>query len=241
MWKEHWIGSHLDLGSSPGDVFLCIKGVLKSWGHPLVAGETSITPPSPFSDSLLCAVLHRWALRDPPRRIFASEHAVLIGAGIGITPFASILQSIMYRWANSVLLPASWVRAPRHPLHSSSLYSFSFLSFHLSLSALLSLASPALPPSPFCVSSLPFLIEWTLPPHPCSLSPELFSGVLKSLAPNLQPLPPASPQAPEKKAYLPQLPALLDQRCPRQHEAPKSEYHLLQAGLQTFSPRHLLK
>ncbi|XP_076980063.1 NADPH oxidase 5 [Tamandua tetradactyla] len=31
------------------------------------------------------------------RRIFASEHAVLIGAGIGITPFASILQSIMYR------------------------------------------------------------------------------------------------------------------------------------------------
>lgn len=34
----------------------------------------------------------------PTRRIFTSEHAVLIGAGIGITPFASILQSIMYRW-----------------------------------------------------------------------------------------------------------------------------------------------
>uniref|UniRef100_A0A8C6CX69 NADPH oxidase 5 n=1 Tax=Moschus moschiferus TaxID=68415 RepID=A0A8C6CX69_MOSMO len=31
------------------------------------------------------------------RRIFASEHAVLIGAGIGVTPFASILQSILYR------------------------------------------------------------------------------------------------------------------------------------------------
>uniref|UniRef100_A0A8C9UTF7 NADPH oxidase 5 n=1 Tax=Spermophilus dauricus TaxID=99837 RepID=A0A8C9UTF7_SPEDA len=31
------------------------------------------------------------------RRIFASEHAVLVGAGIGITPFASILQSIMHR------------------------------------------------------------------------------------------------------------------------------------------------
>nr|XP_014703681.2 NADPH oxidase 5 [Equus asinus] len=31
------------------------------------------------------------------RRIFASEHAVLIGAGIGITPFASILQSIIHR------------------------------------------------------------------------------------------------------------------------------------------------
>uniref|UniRef100_A0A8V5HCB0 Uncharacterized protein n=1 Tax=Melopsittacus undulatus TaxID=13146 RepID=A0A8V5HCB0_MELUD len=34
----------------------------------------------------------------PTQRIFTSEHAVLIGAGIGITPFASILQSIMYRY-----------------------------------------------------------------------------------------------------------------------------------------------
>ncbi|MBN3281470.1 NOX5 oxidase, partial [Polyodon spathula] len=34
----------------------------------------------------------------PTSRIFTSEHAVLIGAGIGITPFASILQSIMYRY-----------------------------------------------------------------------------------------------------------------------------------------------
>ncbi|XP_064578554.1 NADPH oxidase 5 [Zonotrichia leucophrys gambelii] len=34
----------------------------------------------------------------PSRRIFTSEHAVLIGAGIGITPFASILQSIMIRY-----------------------------------------------------------------------------------------------------------------------------------------------
>ncbi|NWS20725.1 NOX5 oxidase, partial [Pachyramphus minor] len=34
----------------------------------------------------------------PTRRIFLSEHAVLIGAGIGITPFSSILQSIMYRY-----------------------------------------------------------------------------------------------------------------------------------------------
>uniref|UniRef100_A0A452U5B6 NADPH oxidase 5 n=1 Tax=Ursus maritimus TaxID=29073 RepID=A0A452U5B6_URSMA len=33
----------------------------------------------------------------PTPRIFASEHAVLIGAGIGITPFASILQSIVHR------------------------------------------------------------------------------------------------------------------------------------------------
>ncbi|XP_069766258.1 NADPH oxidase 5 [Narcine bancroftii] len=34
----------------------------------------------------------------PTRTIFTSQHAVLIGAGIGITPFASILQSIMYRY-----------------------------------------------------------------------------------------------------------------------------------------------
>ncbi|XP_057889602.1 NADPH oxidase 5 [Melospiza georgiana] len=34
----------------------------------------------------------------PSRRIFTSEHAVLIGAGIGITPCASILQSIMIRY-----------------------------------------------------------------------------------------------------------------------------------------------
>ncbi|XP_026094443.1 NADPH oxidase 5 [Carassius auratus] len=34
----------------------------------------------------------------PTRQIFTSEHAVLIGAGIGITPFASILQSIMCRY-----------------------------------------------------------------------------------------------------------------------------------------------
>ncbi|KAK6185049.1 hypothetical protein SNE40_007371 [Patella caerulea] len=32
------------------------------------------------------------------REIFQTEHAVLIGAGIGITPFASILQSIIYRF-----------------------------------------------------------------------------------------------------------------------------------------------
>ena len=31
------------------------------------------------------------------REIFDTEHAVLIGSGIGVTPFASILQSVMYR------------------------------------------------------------------------------------------------------------------------------------------------
>lgn len=33
----------------------------------------------------------------PSTRIFTVTHAVLIGAGIGVTPFASILQSVMMR------------------------------------------------------------------------------------------------------------------------------------------------
>lgn len=33
----------------------------------------------------------------PSSNIFESEHAVLVATGIGVTPFASILQSIMYR------------------------------------------------------------------------------------------------------------------------------------------------
>ncbi|CAO1338201.1 unnamed protein product [Diamesa serratosioi] len=34
----------------------------------------------------------------PSSHIFAAQHAVLIGTGIGVTPFASILQSIMHRY-----------------------------------------------------------------------------------------------------------------------------------------------
>ena len=37
----------------------------------------------------------------PSSHIFRAQHAVLIGTGIGVTPFASILQSIMHRyWKN---------------------------------------------------------------------------------------------------------------------------------------------
>ena len=35
------------------------------------------------------------------REIFETEHAILIGAGIGVTPYASILQSVMYRYKMS--------------------------------------------------------------------------------------------------------------------------------------------
>ncbi len=34
----------------------------------------------------------------PSSNMFRAEHAVLIGTGIGVTPFASILQSIMHRY-----------------------------------------------------------------------------------------------------------------------------------------------
>lgn len=37
----------------------------------------------------------------PTTTLFQTEHTVLIGAGIGVTPFASILQSIMYRYRES--------------------------------------------------------------------------------------------------------------------------------------------
>uniref|UniRef100_UPI00358E8DD0 NADPH oxidase 5 isoform X2 n=1 Tax=Myxine glutinosa TaxID=7769 RepID=UPI00358E8DD0 len=43
----------------------------------------------------------------PTRRIFLAEHAVLIGAGIGITPFASILQSIMVSSLDEMLASGS--------------------------------------------------------------------------------------------------------------------------------------
>ncbi|XP_023229647.1 NADPH oxidase 5-like [Centruroides sculpturatus] len=38
----------------------------------------------------------------PSNHIFEAEHAVLIATGIGVTPFASILQSIMHRHRNTV-------------------------------------------------------------------------------------------------------------------------------------------
>ena len=34
----------------------------------------------------------------PASQIFRAKHAVLIGTGIGVTPYASILQSIMHRY-----------------------------------------------------------------------------------------------------------------------------------------------
>ena len=39
----------------------------------------------------------------PTSHIFYTEHAILIGTGIGVTPFASILQSIMFRYMKAKL------------------------------------------------------------------------------------------------------------------------------------------
>merc|ERR1712073_179301 len=42
----------------------------------------------------------------PSSNIYRAQHAVLIGTGIGITPFASILQSIMHRyWSSKTVCP----------------------------------------------------------------------------------------------------------------------------------------
>merc|ERR1712066_83610 len=53
----------------------------------------------------------------PSSNIYRAEHAVLIGTGIGITPFASILQSIMYRyWSSKATCPQcnySWTSEDR--------------------------------------------------------------------------------------------------------------------------------
>ena len=42
----------------------------------------------------------------PASQIFRAKHAVLIGTGIGVTPYASILQSIMHRyWQAKITCP----------------------------------------------------------------------------------------------------------------------------------------
>ena len=43
----------------------------------------------------------------PSSNIYRAEHAVLIGTGIGITPFASILQSIAHRYSFAIHCTAS--------------------------------------------------------------------------------------------------------------------------------------
>ena len=43
----------------------------------------------------------------PSSNIYRAEHAVLIGTGIGVTPFASILQSIAHRYKNVIIYSLS--------------------------------------------------------------------------------------------------------------------------------------
>ncbi|CAH2251821.1 jg13788 [Pararge aegeria aegeria] len=60
--------------------------------------------------------------------IFRAQHAALIAAGIGVTPFASILQSIMYRyWSNRATCPkCSHTFATKLPQNSMSLRKVDF-------------------------------------------------------------------------------------------------------------------
>ncbi|KAK8752060.1 hypothetical protein OTU49_011894, partial [Cherax quadricarinatus] len=44
-------------------------------------------------------------------RIFSVTHAVLVGAGIGVTPFASILQSVMMRY-RAAKAPCPYCQVP---------------------------------------------------------------------------------------------------------------------------------
>ena len=55
----------------------------------------------------------------PASNIFRAEHAVLIGTGIGVTPFASILQTIMYRyWQSRQTCPRCHYQwTPEAPIH----------------------------------------------------------------------------------------------------------------------------
>ena len=61
----------------------------------------------------------------PASNIYRAEHAVLIGTGIGVTPFASILQSIMFRY---------WERRARchnckHNQHVHSIFNLKKVDF----------------------------------------------------------------------------------------------------------------
>lgn len=193
LCSEHYSGSHLGLGSSPGGDCVHITG----GGGAEALGSSSPRHPAlsllqrpPFT------VLHRWPLRNPhpqdlclrargthrgrhrhhPLCFHPPEHRAQVG-GEAASPACTLGQS------------------PKKPP----------LSF------------PPLPPpsllSPFFLfppmSSL-LLSFGSLPPRPLPPSPALFFG-LRSLipAPNSKSLI-ASPQAPEEEAYLPQLPALLD-------------------------------
>ncbi|XP_023442506.2 NADPH oxidase 5 [Dasypus novemcinctus] len=80
-----------------GLVYLGTKKGRAQWGA--AAQDHGLAPEVPSENHQFCNIkcYIDGPYGSPTRRIFASEHAVLIGAGIGITPFASILQSIMYR------------------------------------------------------------------------------------------------------------------------------------------------
>ncbi|XP_022235769.1 NADPH oxidase 5-like isoform X3 [Limulus polyphemus] len=58
----------------------------------------------------------------PTRQIFRSQHAVLIATGIGVTPFASILQSIMMRYRHARMkcpkCNHQWVNQVPHSIHN---------------------------------------------------------------------------------------------------------------------------
>ncbi|MFI5308648.1 MAG: ferric reductase, partial [Polyangiales bacterium] len=104
----------------PGDyVFLCVPAIAKHEWHPFTLSNAPENPTlcihvrslGNWSAALREWVEHRRTAEvtdpvavqidgpygSPSTHIFESRHAVLIGAGIGVTPFASVLESIVLR------------------------------------------------------------------------------------------------------------------------------------------------
>ncbi|ROT77418.1 hypothetical protein C7M84_003943 [Penaeus vannamei] len=134
----------------------------------------------------------------PSTRIFSVSHAVLIGAGIGVTPFASILQSVMMRYrAAKAPCPHCHVHSCwcQHTQEVTEVLRPISLSLSLSLTLLFSFSLPLIPL--ILNSPLPLRSSDLIPSshsHPLDLfhSP----SCLPSLSSSLPLSPPSLPPSP---------------------------------------------
>lgn len=186
-------------GSQPRRQLPAYTGGLRCWG-PLVTAQPSLSLLQP----LLCAVLHRWPLWDPHSqdlclRACCAHRCRHWHHALCLHPAEHLIQ-------------VSWGRILRDaPLPTPC---------HLSPCPLLPLSSSVSPPALF----------WGLVPPPATppslpVACTVLWGPEKSHThPKLKTPPVPSPQTPEEKAHLPQLPALLEgQWSGRGHETPQGE------------------
>lgn len=93
-----------DDGSDRFDVVVTDSGKIRRRnipGPPSTRGDSNMEEDGPGKKMTLkkpLEILVDGPFGAPSSNIFRAEHAVLIGTGIGVTPFASILQSIMLRY-----------------------------------------------------------------------------------------------------------------------------------------------